>query len=168
MIVCGILTAAAMGYGLPVAPGAGMTHSSGGFYGRAIEKALQAADSKLQSTQTLGLRNRVLTILKFDLTRKYGIDNWHGYGAKAVDPESIRRAVAFVKEMPFSLKDPVVRVVPSGCVTFSWRFGKGRVCSVIFDTDGRYHCASIIGASESAISTNTAADVISKALEVCS
>lgn len=165
MIVSSLLTVA-LGVGAPVISGAGMTFSSGRREGETVLEAIQAAERSFQETQTLGLRGRVLTILRTGLIRKFGIDNWNGYGAKAVMGESIRHAESFVKEMPYELKDPNVRVAATGCVTFSWRNGKGRVCSVMFDTDGKYHCASIIGATESAITTNSAKEVIKKALEV--
>ncbi len=164
-MITSILTVA-LGMGSPVAPGAGMTFSSGGRDGKAILEAIQATEKSLQSTQTFGLRNRILGILRTELQRKYGIDGWNGYGAKAVSQESIGHAATFVKVMPFELKDPAVRVVPSGCVSFSWRQGKGRLCTVVFDADGKYHCASIIGAVESALTTNSPEEVISKALEV--
>ncbi len=160
------LLTAALGMGTPVAPGAGMTFSSGGREDKAISQAIWTAERSLQSTHTLGLRNRILGILHSEVPRKYGIDGWNGYGAKAVMQESVRQAEAFVKVMPFELNDPAVRVVPSGFVSFSWRFSKGRLCTVVFDTDGKYHCASIIGAKESALTTNSPDEVISKALEV--
>lgn len=165
MIISSLLTAT-IGLGMPVSPGIGMTFSSGGKDGNVILQAIHAADTDLQKTQTLGLRNRILTVLRTGLGQKYGIDNWNGYGAKAVNKDSVRYAELFVMGMPFGLEDPVVRVIPSGCVNFAWRAGKGRVCSVVVDADGKYHCASVIGASESAISTNTAADVYKKAMEV--
>ena len=161
-----ILTTA-LGMGTPiVVPGTGMTFSSGGRDGAEIGEAIQAAERNLQTTQTFGLRNRILCILRTELQRKYGIDGWNGYGAKAVAVQSIRNAEAFVNIMPFELRDPVVRVIPTGCVSFVWRQGKGRLCSVVFDTDGRFHCASIIGGAESALTTNSPVEVISKALEV--
>ena len=112
------------------------------------------------------VQNGVLAILRVELPRKFGRDGWNGYGAKAVLPKSERFAAEFVRTMPFDLEDPLVRAVPSGCVCFSWRAGKERLCSVVFDTDGKYHCASIIGAFESAITTNDANEVIRKAMEV--
>ena len=164
-MIISILTAT-LGMGTPVAPGVGMTLSSGGKEGLAIRQAIQAVATSLQTTQTFGLRNRVLGILHTEVPRKYGIEGWNGYGAKAVLPESIKQAEAFVNVMPFELKDPIVRVVPSGLVSFSWRLGKGRLCTVVFDIDGRYHCASIIGAVESALTTNSLGEIIGKALEI--
>lgn len=108
----------------------------------------------------------MLCILRTELQHKYGIDGWNGYDAKAVEPKSIECAEAFVKVMPFDLREPTVRVIPSGCVSFTWRQGKWRFCSVAFDTDGRFHCASIIGGEESALTTNSPTEVIAKALEV--
>lgn len=167
MIALSFLTAT-VGLGIPVVPGGGMTLSSGGEDGKAIQQAICAADADLQKTQTLGLRNRVLAILRTELVKKYGIDNWNGYGAKAVNRDSVCHAESFVKGLPFGLEDPLVRVIPSGCVNFAWREGRGRVCSVVVGADGVYHCAAILGASESAISTNTAADVYRKVQEVFS
>ena len=165
-MIVSVLTTA-LGLGTPVvAPGVGMTLSSGGRDGDAISKAIQAADRDLQKTQTFGLRNRILCILRTELQRKYGIDGWNGYGAKAVAAQSVENAEAFVKVMPFELRDPVVRVIPTGCVSFTWRQGKWRFCSVVFDTDGRFHCASVIGGAESALTTNSPNEVIGKALEV--
>ena len=74
-----------------------MTFSSGGRAGNEISKAIQTADRNLQSTQTFGLRNRILCILRTELQWKYGIDGWNGYGAKAVETKSIECAEAFVK-----------------------------------------------------------------------
>ena len=140
-MIVSVLTTA-LGLGTPVvAPGVGMTLSSGGRDGDAISEAIQAADRDLQKTQTFGLRNRILCILRTELQRKYGIDGWNGYGAKAVAAQSVENAEAFVKVMPFELRDPVVRVIPTGCVSFTWRQGKWRFCSVVFDIDGRFHCA---------------------------
>ena len=156
-MIVSVLTTA-LGLGTPVvAPGVGMTLSSGGRDGDAISEAIQAADQDLQKTQTFGLRNRILCILRTELQRKYGIDGWNGYGAKAVAAQSVENAEAFVKIMPFELRDPVVRVIPTGFVSFTWRQGKWRFCSVVFDTDG---------SAESALTTNSPNEVIGKALEV--
>ena len=102
-MIVSVLTTA-LGLGTPVvAPGVGMTLSSGGRDGDAISEAIQAADRDLQKTQTFGLRNRILCILRTELQRKYGIDGWNGYGAKAVAAQSVENAEAFVKVMPFAL-----------------------------------------------------------------
>ena len=161
-----LTTTFTLGLGFPAVPGAEMTCSSGGRDGQFIQQFIREADFRLQDTQTFGLHNRVLAILRDELPRKFGREGWNGYGAKAVMPESVRFAAEFVRTMPFDLEDPLVRAVPSGCVCFSWRAGKERLCSVVFDTDGKYHCASIIGAFESAITTNDANEVIRKAMEV--
>ena len=145
-MIVSVLTAV-LGLGTPVvAPGVGMTLSSGGRDGDAISEAIQAADRDLQKTQTFGLRNRILCILRTELQRKYGIDGWNCYGAKTVAAQSVENAEAFVKVMLFELRDPVARVIPTGCVSFTWRQGKWRFCSVVFDTEADFivHRSSVV------------------------
>ena len=165
MIVSTLLTAS-IGFSGPVIAGAGKTYSSGGKEGQVVMQALEEVERGLQTSETFGLRNRILGVLRKGLAEKFGIKGWNGFKAKAVLQMSVEHAVRFVKEMPFDLKDPTVRVIPTGCVCFSWRADRGRLCTVVFDTDGRYHCASVIGAAESAITTNSKEDVYAKAMEV--
>lgn len=161
-----LTTTFTLGFGLPAIPGHGMTISSGGGDGQFIQEIIEEADFRLQETQTFGLHHRILSSLRDELLRKFGRDGWNGYHAKAVLQDSMRLAEEFVRLMPFGMKEPLVRAVPEGYVCFSWRAGKERICSVIFDTNGKYHCASIIGAFESAITTNDTNEVIRKAMEV--
>lgn len=165
MIISTLLTAS-LGFSGPVIAGAGKTYSSGGREGQAVMHALEEVERALQSSETFGLRNRILGVLRNGLAEKFGIKGWNGFDANAVLQASIDHAVRFVMEMPFDLQDPAVRVIPNGCVCFSWRTGQGRLCTVVFDTDGRYHCASVIGANESAITTNSKKDIYAKAMEV--
>lgn len=150
----------------PVAFGGRTTYSSGGQEGVQVMQAIESAQNDLRKTHTFGVRDRILTILRTDLIRRYGVDGWNGYDAKAVINESIEHAISFVNEMPLEIKDPKVRVVPDGGVSFSWRNANGRVCTVVFDVDGRYHCASIIGEKEMAITTNSKEEIFTKAMEV--
>ena len=150
----------------PAAFGARTTYSSGAQEGVQVMQALKSAQNDLRKTHTFGVRDRILTILRTELMRRYGVDGWNGYEAKAVINESIEQAIAFANEMPLEIKEPKVRVIPEGEVSFSWKNGSGRLCTIVFDVDGRYHCASIIGEKEMAITTNSKEEIFAKAMEV--
>jgi len=164
MILTSFLTAA-IGVGAPAIPGR-MTFSSGGREGEVVQQAIEKAERSLDETQTFGTRNRILEFLRTELVKRYGIPGWNGYQAKPVSRLSVRNAEMFAQALPPTMKEPAIRVIPNGFVTFAWRLRKDRTCTVAFDDDGRYHCAAIIGAQESAITTNSVADVLQKAQEV--
>lgn len=142
------------------------TYSSGACEGVQVMVALQSARNDLLKTHTFGGRNRTLSVLRNELMRRCGVDGWNGYAAKAVKNDSIESAIEFVNTMPLDLKEPKARVVPDGNVVFSWKNSKSRLCSVVFEGDGRYHCASVIGDKQLAITTNSKGEIYAKAMEV--
>src|SRR6266540_5638638 len=57
-------------------------------------------------------------------------DNWDGYGARAVRPETRDNAIWFLRSLPSSVPSPDVAVDPDGEVAFEWYASPGRVFSV--------------------------------------
>jgi hypothetical protein len=61
---------------------------------------------------------------------EFSFDNWDGYGAKAIDIDSYRRAIRFVRSLPTTIPHPEITIDPDGEVSFEWYEGPRRVFTI--------------------------------------
>ena len=57
-------------------------------------------------------------------------ENWDGYGAQPVDPNSFNEAERFIRALPTTVREPEVAVDPDGEISLEWYFEPRKVFSV--------------------------------------
>jgi hypothetical protein len=77
------------------------------------------------------------------------VDNWDGYGAKPISPESYWRAHDFLQLLPSTVPPPDVSAEPDGEIAFEWHVDPSHTFSVSVGRDGRLSFAAILGRNES-------------------
>lgn len=78
---------------------------------------------------------------------KSAVDNWDGYGAKAVDGRSCLKAIRFSELLPMFVPVPDIYVDTDGEIRFEWYRDPGHVFSVAVKSNGELIYAGIFGAS---------------------
>jgi hypothetical protein len=80
-----------------------------------------------------------------ELYEETSVDNWDGYGARAVIPSTYEQATRFLNRLPTTVPDPEVSADPDGEISFEWRAGPWRVFSVSVGPTGRLTWAAFFG-----------------------
>lgn len=75
------------------------------------------------------------------------VDNWDGYGAKAVDTDSCLKAIQFSRLLPMDIPVPEIEIDTDGEVRFEWYRNPRQVLSVAVGGDGGLAYAGLFGAS---------------------
>lgn len=73
---------------------------------------------------------------------------WDGYGAMAVEPETLRGAYMLIESLPLGFPRPSISAEPDGQLTLEWRNSPTRLLSVSVDPEGFLHYAGLFGASK--------------------
>ena len=114
--------------------------------------ALQRQSEELQRhfAQSITFGEHLCETLENLLKAKeeYSVDNWDGYGARAIDELSYQKAVRFALSLPSSIPTPEVHVDPDGEVTFEWYEGPRRVFSVSIGSNYELSYAGLFGANK--------------------
>lgn len=76
------------------------------------------------------------------------VDNWDGYGAKPIDPDSCSRAIQFSKLLPTYVPRPDIDIDTDGEVRFEWYSGPRQVFSVAVRGNGELSYAGLLGVSK--------------------
>lgn len=79
---------------------------------------------------------------------EHSVDNWDGYGAKAVDNDSFYHAFHFALSIPSSVPSPEVYVDTDGEITFEWYRGRRQVFSLSVGSKNEIAYAGLFGASK--------------------
>jgi len=80
-----------------------------------------------------------------EVYREASVDNWDGYGAKAVAPETYERARLFLNLIPTTAPPAEVSAEPDGEISFEWRRGPWRLFSVSVGPTSRLTYAGLFG-----------------------
>ncbi len=72
-------------------------------------------------------------------------ENWDGYGAQPMDPDSFNEAVRFVRALPTTIPDPDVSVDPDGEISIEWHLEPRRVFSVSIGMRNEITYAGLFG-----------------------
>jgi hypothetical protein len=75
-------------------------------------------------------------------------DNWDGYGARPIDPESCLKAIQFSDLLPMDIPLPEIEVDTDGEIRFEWYRSPRQVLSVAVGGDGALAYAGLFGASK--------------------
>jgi len=79
---------------------------------------------------------------------EHSVDNWDGYGAKAINIGSYNYALSFSLSLPPSFPVPEIYVNPDGYVTFEWYEGKRKVFSISIGNRNELAYAGLYGGSK--------------------
>ena len=81
-------------------------------------------------------------------TEECSVENWDGYGAKAIDSSSYVNAIYFSQLLPVDIPIPEIYVDPDGEVTFEWYTGPRQVFSVSMGSKNELIYAGLFGANK--------------------
>ena len=105
----------------------------------------------------------------FEARQEHAIDNWDGYGAKAIDEQSYQNAIRFILSLTPDIPAPEIGVEPDGEVVFEWYGGKRKVFSISIGSRNELTYAGLYGISKTygvehfyGSITNTLSDNISR------
>jgi len=80
-----------------------------------------------------------------EVLEECSVDNWDGYGAKAISIESYRNAQLFVMTLPTTIPFPEISVDPDGEVSFEWYRGPRMVFSLSIGAHNEISYAGLFG-----------------------
>jgi hypothetical protein len=66
----------------------------------------------------------------YKLSEECSSENWDGYGAQPVDPDSFIEAERFIQALPTTVREPEVAVDPDGEISLEWHLEPRKVFSV--------------------------------------
>ena len=72
-------------------------------------------------------------------------ENWDGYGAAPILPETIEQAKRLIEALPANVSAPTVGAEPDGHVTLEWHRSQQLTFSVSVTPDGELHYAALFG-----------------------
>ena len=105
----------------------------------------------------------------FEARQEHAINNWDGYGAKAIDEQSYQNAIRFILSLTPDIPAPEIGVEPDGEVVFEWYGGKRKVFSISMGSRNELTYAGLYGISKTygvehfyGSITNTLSDNISR------
>ena len=84
----------------------------------------------------------------FEARQEHAINNWDGYGAKAIDEQSYQNAIRFILTLTPDIPAPEIGVEPDGEVVFEWYGGKRKVFSISMGSRNELTYAGLYGVSK--------------------
>ena len=95
------------------------------------------------------------------------VDNWDGYGAKALSPAAYEHAWAFLQTLPTTTPVPDVVPEPDGEIAFEWDYGPWRILSVSIGPTGLLSYAALYGKTSKQHGTEKFVDRLPGAIVGC-
>ena len=80
-----------------------------------------------------------------EAAQEAGVQNWDGYGARAIEPGAYQQAERFLSALPTTTPMPDVSVDPDGEVAVSWNLDSNWIFSVSIGPTGRLSYAGLFG-----------------------
>lgn len=99
----------------------------------------------LSPTIEFGERNRNVVRALEGARREAAEQDWDGHEARAINPGSHARALAFLSALPTTVPLPDTTVDPEGDVLLEWYLQPRRVLTLTIDPDGIISYAALIG-----------------------
>ena len=81
----------------------------------------------------------------YNLLEECSTENWDGYGARPVDPDSFNEAERFIRALPTTVSEPEVAVDPDGEISLEWYFEPRKVFSVSIGKRNEIKYAGLYG-----------------------
>jgi hypothetical protein len=97
---------------------------------------------------TIGWHHREMVRRLGMAIAKSSVDDWDGYGAKAVDLDSVPSAIWFARLLPMHVPIPDIYVDPDGEIAFEWYLGPRRVFSVTVRRNDELAYAGLFGVNK--------------------
>lgn len=85
----------------------------------------------------------------FELWEECSVENWDGYGAQPIDPDSFYEAERFVLSLPTLVPKPEIHADPDGEVSFEWYIEPRKVFSVSIGRRNEVTFAGLFGTNKS-------------------
>lgn len=95
------------------------------------------------------------------------VDNWDGYGARALSPATYGHARAFLEALPMTAPVPDVVPEPDGEIAFEWDYGPWRILSVSIGPTALLSYAALYGRTSKAHGAEKFIDRLPGAIAVC-
>jgi hypothetical protein len=73
---------------------------------------------------------------------------WDGYGAAAVEQETLRMAYTIIESLPLGFPRPSISAQPDGQLTLEWYHAPTRTLSISIDPDGFIHYGGLFGSEK--------------------
>ncbi len=77
--------------------------------------------------------------------QEHAVDNWDGYGAKAIDEQAYQNGIRFILSLTSDIPAPDIGVEPDGEVVFEWYGGKRKVFSISIGNRNELTYAGLYG-----------------------
>jgi hypothetical protein len=113
-----------------------------------IERQARELQDISDQSVTIGEHLREIIKRLHVAARESRADNWDSYGAKAVDPRSLFRAIRFAHLLTINVPIPDIYVDPNGEIVFEWYFGPRRVFNVTAAKNGELAYAGLFGVNK--------------------
>ena len=111
-----------------------------------IQKSLEEIWENLCTSESLGAPLRKILNSLAEIKEKCSIDNWDGYGAKAIDIRSFKEAERFIRALlPYEIPIPEANVDPDGEISFEWYEGPNRLFTISIGANGMFNYAGLFG-----------------------
>ena len=117
----------------------------------AVELRKETEELKEHFAESITFGEQLSKMLEGLLKAKemHSMDNWDGYGARAVDGQAYGNAVRFALSLPSDVPNPEIGVDPDGEVVFEWYEGRRQVFSVSVGSRSELTYAGLYGINKS-------------------
>ncbi|MFZ2629261.1 MAG: hypothetical protein WAX67_10315 [Rugosibacter sp.] len=112
-----------------------------------VVKRVAEGLAQLRNSNSLGAGVEAAAEALRGVEKECSSTDWDGYGAAAIEQETIRQAARFLNVLPLGMIAPSVGAEPDGHITFEWYRSPRRILSVSVSPEGDLHYAALLGYS---------------------
>ncbi len=111
---------------------------------RYVENETQQQRRRLNESNVFGIEGTLREELG-EVWEQCREPNWDGFGALAVDNDTLRNTYMLLESLPLGPRPPSVGAEPDGSLTLEWHRSPRRTLSVSVSPDGDLHYAALFG-----------------------
>lgn len=108
-----------------------------------VAKETRREYQHLQSSNAIG--NESVRDELGDVWEKCRVEDWDGFGARAVSRDALRNTYILLESLPLGFPRPSIGAEPDGQLTLEWHRSSTQTLSVSVDPDGYLHYAALLG-----------------------
>ncbi|MDP2719619.1 MAG: hypothetical protein Q8P44_07305 [Dehalococcoidia bacterium] len=113
-----------------------------------IQRETEELQQNISRSITFGDHLSEMMERLFETKQEHAINNWDGYGAKAIDEQSYKNSTRFILSLTPDIPIPEIGVEPDGEVVFEWYGGKRNVFSISMGSRNELTYAGLYGISK--------------------
>ena len=113
-----------------------------------VVKRVAEGWAQLRNSNSLGAGVEAAAEALRGVAEECSSTDWDGYGAAAIEQETIRQAERFLNALPLGMIAPSVGAESDGHITFEWYQSPRRIVSVSISPEGDLHYAALLGYSK--------------------